>query len=122
MSIFGRAFEAVKQVGRGIISGVKEALPGIQSGIKKGVVIGREILDVGKDVYRNLKEIPVVGDKLATADAPIQAGFKLAGDVLDTVDDAERLVDKGVGVVNRALDIGRRVEAGGRKIYDTLRR
>jgi len=101
MNILKRA-NIISNFGRDAIASVKKAVPGIVSGVKKGLKVGRQVVDVSDKVLRNIRKIPALSRQIDRLPIKPEEVIQGARGVINTVEDGIRLGE----------DVYREFEAG----------
>lgn len=117
MGFFGN----IANVAKGIFNDTKRAVGGVQSGIRKGITVGRTVLDVGRDVYRQAKAIPFLGRYVAAYEPAVDAGLNAAEQGLKSAEDFAGGLDKAREGLDRAGEIGRTLQDGYERVRGQFR-
>ena len=88
----GNAVRKVQDFGASVVDKVKTLAPAVFNGVKRGIVFGKQALELGKQTLNNLRSVPYLGEIAAgLADSPL---IPVAEKALDTGDKLVEAVDK----------------------------
>ena len=99
---FADFFKKVISTGKGLYEQAKVLAPAVFAGVRKGIVIGKEAIKVGKNVLEAIKDVPLIGKYAQNILGSQYVGkaekaLETAGHVTDVVEDRGKRVVAAFG-------------------------